>query len=300
MLPLIFLLIFGSVSLVSWQLLRPREDVVGRRLGVTPTIAQTGPRTPLPRRVARGLTRKLGRLAARLLPQNFVRDIDAWLVKANEPWPLVGFLGAWAASAVFGVLMVIWFATSVENMTFLRLFVIAMTILPLFGLLPFMILRRRAINRQQKIIRSLPDALDLLVTCVEAGMGIDAAIALVVEKTDGPLSETFSRYLKEVGLGLSRRAALTRISERTGVPQLMGLAAAINQGEELGTPLADVLRLQSEDLRADRRERAQSAAQRAPVLMTIPLVVCFMPAMGAVVVVPSILNLVRFTQGIGN
>ena len=300
MLPLIFLLIFGSVSLVSWQLLRPREDVVGRRLGVAPAVSQSAPRDPLLRRVLRGFAGKLGRLSARLLPQNFVRDVDAWLIKANEPWPLAGFLGAWAASAVTGVLFIAWIATSVENLTFLRFLVLAMAILPLFGLLPFMILRRRALSRQRAIIRALPDALDLLVTCVEAGMGIDAAIAMVVEKTDGPLAETFSRYLKEVSLGLSRRAALARISERTGVSQLMGLAAAINQGEELGTPLADVLRLQSEDLRADRRERAQSAAQRAPVLMTIPLVVCFMPAMGAVVVVPSILNLVRFTQGIGN
>jgi tight adherence protein C len=73
----------------------------------------------------------------------------------------------------------------------------------------------------------------------------------------------------------------------------------VSQGEELGTPVADVLRRQAEDLRQDRRERAQSAAQRAPVLMTIPLVVCFMPAMAAVVIVPSILNLVRFTNSIG-
>jgi pilus assembly protein TadC len=298
MLPIIFLLIFGSVSLVAWQLLLPREDVVGRRLGVSGTTTQTAPRTPLPQRMARGLVRKLGRVAARLLPQNFVREIDVLLVKANEPWPLVGFLGAWAAFVVMGILLVLWFATSIEGITVVRLFVLAFAILPIFGLLPFMILRRRALNRQRAIIRSLPDALDLLVTCVEAGMGIDAAIALVVEKTEGPLSETFSQYLKEVGLGLSRRAALTRLSERTGVPQLMGLAAAINQGEELGTPLADVLRLQSEDLRADRRERAQTAAQRAPVLMTIPLVLCFMPAMGAVVVVPSILNLMDFVQGI--
>jgi tight adherence protein C len=298
MLPVIFLLIFGAVFLVSWQLLRPREDVVARRLGVAVSASQVAPRTPLPRRVARGVVRKLGRLAARLLPQNFVRDIDAWLVKANEPWPLIGFLGAWAASAAFGVLLVVWFATSVEDMTIPRLTFISVLILPMFCLLPFMILRRRALTRQRAIIRSLPDALDLLVTCVEAGMGIDAAMAMVVDKTEGPLAETFSQYLREVSLGLSRRAALTRLSDRTGVPQLMGLAAAINQGEELGTPLADVLRLQSEDLRADRRERAQSAAQRAPVLMTIPLVLCFMPAMGAVVVVPSILNLMDFVQGI--
>ena len=300
MLLIIFVLTFASVSLLSMVLFRPKEDVVGRRLGVVEARTVGAPRESLIRRSVFGAASRVGHTAAHVLPQNLVRDVEAMLVKANEPWPLAGFLGAWALSAAMGVFLLLWVSVNVENMTVLRFITLAAIFLPLFFLMPLMILRRRMINRQRAIVRSLPDALDLLVTSVEAGMGIDSAIAMVVEKTDGPLSECFSQYLKEVGLGMSRRAALVRVSNRTGVPQFIGLAAAINQGEELGTPLGDVLRVQAEDLRMDRKERAESAAQRAPVLMTIPLVVCFMPAMGAVVVVPSILNLIRFTQTIGD
>lgn len=299
MLGVIFVLVFATVSLVSWLVLRPRPDPVARRLGVPQPGSAAKPRENLGRRMVLGLGTRLGHAAARILPQNFIRSIDRMLIQANEPWPLVGFLGMWALSAISGVVLVAYIGANASNMTGTRLFALCVIFLPSFSLMPYVILRRKVINRQRQIVRGLPDALDLLVTCVEAGMGVDAAFAMVVEKSQGPLAETFARYLKEAGLGISRRQALTTVSERTGVPQLIGLAAAVSQGEELGTPIADVLRLQAEDLRADRRERAQSAAQRAPVLMTIPLVVCFMPAMAAVVIVPSVLNLVRFTESIG-
>jgi tight adherence protein C len=299
MLTLIFLLVFGCVSLVAWLVFRPVTDDIGRRLGVSAPVPVSAPRENLIRRTVLGFSRRLGRTAARLLPQNFVTEIERKLVQANEPWPLVGFLGAWAASALFGLLLVLYISASAKDMTFARFFTLAVALLPTFSVLPYIVLRRKVINRQRAIVQGLPDALDLLVTCVEAGMAIDAAFAMVVEKTDGPLAETLSLYLKQAGMGLGRRSALVDVSERTGVPQLIGLASAVSQGEELGTPVADVLRRQAEDLRQDRRERAQSAAQRAPVLMTIPLVVCFMPAMAAVVIVPSILNLVRFTNSIG-
>jgi tight adherence protein C len=141
--------------------------------------------------------------------------------------------------------------------------------------------------------------MDLLSTSVEAGLGVDAAFALVTQKTSGPLTEAFALYLRQVGLGRGRQDALVYVAERTGVPDLIGIANTVNQGEELGTPLGDVLRRQAEDLRAARRQRAQIAAQRAPVLMTIPMALCFLPAMGAVVVVPSILTLFRFVGDLG-
>jgi tight adherence protein C len=299
MLFIIFVLVLSAVTLASWELLRPKVDLVGDRLGTTSRRVSTAPRESLVRRVARGTGTRLGRTFGRLLPQNFVRGVDRMLVMANEPWPLVGFLGAWAASTFAGLLLVVYIAAVKEGITALQVGTLAVALLPAFALLPYMVLRRRVINRQRAVVRALPDALDLLVTCVEAGMGVDAAFATVVDKTAGPLAESLSQYLKQAALGLSRREALRRVSERTGVAEFIGLSAAVSQGEDLGTPVADVLRLQAEDLRLARRERAHAAAQRAPVLMTIPLVVCFMPAMAAVVIVPSILNLVRFTGTIG-
>jgi tight adherence protein C len=106
--------------------------------------------------------------------------------------------------------------------------------------------------------------------------------------------------LRQASLGRSRAEALVSVAEKTGVQDFITLAAAINQGEELGTSLGDVLRRQAEDLRALRAQRAREQAQKMPVWMTIPLVFCFLPAMGAVIVVPSILNLIDFATGLGD
>src|SRR5689334_13170095 len=105
MLTLIFLLVFAAVSLVSWLVFRPVTDDVSRRLGIAGATPVSAPRENLIRRTVFGLGRRIGRVAARFLPQNFVTEIERKLIQANEPWPLVGFLGAWAASAAFGILL---------------------------------------------------------------------------------------------------------------------------------------------------------------------------------------------------
>ena len=298
MLFVIFLLVFGAVSSSAWVLLSHRDDAVPRRLGIHDEPRQRASRGGPRAFPGRSFGRMRSRLPA-LLPARFVSRIRRMLIMANEPWSLGGFLTAWAAVFLFGLLFVVYLA-AVRGLTGAQVFTLSIAVLPAAVMLPYAILRRRVINRQTAIIRALPDGLDLLITCVEAGMATDAAFATVVAKTEGPLAETFSYYLKQAGLGLSRRQALTDVSERTGVQQLIALATSVSRGEELGTSLGDVLRLQAEDLRAERRARAHAAAQRAPVLMTIPLVICFMPAMAAVVIVPSILNLIRFTGTIGN
>ncbi|MBI2764674.1 MAG: type II secretion system F family protein [Chloroflexi bacterium] len=302
MLPLVFVLVFGTVSLAAWEWLRPKENVIARR------IAGDGPALTEERRLSgslmsRSIAPALGRLGTRistLLPRNFVRSVDRMLQMADQPWSLGGFLTAWAAVVVAGGALFAWLVIARAEMTPLQMMVLGIGLLPFPALLPYAVLRRRVKNRQQSITRALPDAMDLLVTCVEAGMGVDAAFGLVTERTKGPLAATFALYLRQVGLGRSRREALAFVADRTGVPDLVGLAASIVQGEELGTSMGDVLRRQSEEIRALRAQRARERAQRAPVLMTLPLVIFFLPAMGAVIVVPSIINLVDFVQNLGS
>jgi tight adherence protein C len=301
MLALVFLFVFGTVSLFAWELLRPKENVVSRRL------LSDGPVLTRERRLSGSfasrnvspMLRRTGQRIGNVLPQNFVRSVDHMLEMANEPWSLPGFLLSWALVAVGGMGLFAWVITSSDSITPLQVIVLAIGLLPFPLLIPYSVLRRRVKNRQGRIVRALPDAMDLLVTCVEAGMGVDAAFGLVTERTAGPLSETFALYLRQVGLGRSRRDALAYVAHRTGVQDLVGLASSIIQGEELGTSMGDVLRRQSEDLRALRAQRARERAQRAPVLMTLPLVMFFLPAMGAVIVVPSIIHLVDFVQGLG-
>lgn len=300
MLPFVAVFVFGSVALGAWELLRVKENAIARRIGADrPALTRErrlsgsfGSRTLYPS------LRNTGRRLAALLPQNFVHSVEMKLHMADDPWTLSGFLTTWAIAVGSGIALFAWLATA-GGMTPLQMMTIGIGILPFPALVPYAVLRRRVKNRQGAITRALPDAMDLLVTCVEAGMGVDAAFAMVAERTDGPLSATFALYLRQVGLGRSRREALTFVANRTGVQDLVGLAASVVQGEELGTSMGDVLRRQSEDIRALRAQRARERAQRAPVLMTIPLVLFFMPAMGAIIVVPSIINLVRFISDLG-
>ena len=207
--------------------------------------------------------------------------------------------GTWAAVVLGSVLLILYAAAVQTIFTGLQLMVVSAFALFFICITPYAVVRGRARRRQRAIVRALPDGLDLLVTCVEAGMGADAAFATVAERTEGPLSQTFARYLSDVGLGRSRREALQAAADRTGVDDLIGLAVSINRAEDLGTTLGDVLGRQAKDLREIRRTRAQEAAQKAPVKMTIPLALCFLPAMGAVVVVPSIINLANYFGTIG-
>ena len=295
---LVGLLVFTSVSLVAYQAMRPRSNTVARRAGGADPAVSASDRTRggIGQRLFKPFALRWGHRISLLLPQNFVRGVDRMLVQSAQPWSLAGFLFIWAASAglCFGLFYYVAISSAASPGQSLLL---GALILPIGSVLPYALLRNKVKRRQKLIVRSLPDAMDLLVTSVEAGLGIDAAFALVAEKTSGPLSETVTTYLRAVGFGRSRREALQEAADNTGVTQLMSIAYAVNQAEQLGTTLGDVLRVQAEDLRIARRQRAETAAQRAPVLMTIPLVSCFLPAMGAVVLVPSVLNLINFVGG---
>jgi tight adherence protein C len=278
---------------------------VGRRIapadqaGQAPSFNSRRTEGGLRRRVIGPGLASTGHLLSRLLPQNWIRGVNRMLVMADEPWSLPGFLGVWALSTGVGLAAVSYFISVTPKTPSLQRMLIAGLIMTFAAVLPYARLRNMVRKRRKAIIRALPDAMDLLTTSVEAGLGVDASFAMVTEKTEGPLSETFALYLRQVGLGRARQDALIYVAMRTGVPDLIGIAHSVNQGEELGTPLGDVLRQQAEELRLLRRQRAYIAAQRAPVLMTIPMALCFLPAMAAVIIVPSILSLMEFVGGLG-
>lgn len=302
MLLIVGLLSFAAVSLLAYELLRPRSSAIVRRI----REAVDGHPSTDDRIQGSAVSRVVGPVAAswgrrisRVLPLNVVRGIERMLVMSDQPWSLPAFLCAWAASIGLSVLFFVWVVGQAVDLTAVQTVVWAALSLPFGAMLPYAYLRSKVMRRQKAIVRSLPDAMDLLVTTIEAGLSVDAAFALVAEKTTGPLADVLSAYLRAVGFGRSRRAALEDVARRSGVQQLLGIAHAVSQSEQLGSTVGDVLRVYADDLRVARRQRAETAAQRAPVLMTIPLVTCFLPAIGAVVLVPSILNIVKFVGGVG-
>jgi tight adherence protein C len=137
----------------------------------------------------------------------------------------------------------------------------------------------------------MPDALDLITVCVEAGLGLDAALARVVEKSSGPLADELSQTLREVVMGRRRREALIDMAGRTGVEELITFINAIVQAEQLGVSVAQVLRVQAEQIRTRRRQRAELTAREAPIKMLFPLVLFIFPAFMVVILGPAVIRI---------
>lgn len=151
--------------------------------------------------------------------------------------------------------------------------------------------RSRISERERRIERALPSALDLITVCMEAGLAFDAGLAKVVEKTRGPLAEEFARALQEMQLGKPRREALRDLARRTAVRDLASFVAAISQADQMGISLAPVMRSQADEVRVRRRQRAEEQAMQAAIKMLFPLIFCILPAMVLVVLGPAFVTL---------
>jgi len=151
-------------------------------------------------------------------------------------------------------------------------------------------------KRQDGILKALPDALDLLTICVEAGLGLDQAMGKVYEKWDNDLAVAFGRVIQEIALGKMRRDALRDMAKSMDVPDVTSFAAAIIQADQLGVSMAKILRIQSDQMRVKRRQRAQEKAHQAPVKMMIPMVFLVFPSLFLVLLGPSLILIVRQNQ----
>ena len=157
--------------------------------------------------------------------------------------------------------------------------------------LPDVLLFNAGQKRQAKLQVALPDALDMLTICVEAGLGFDAALAQVARNTEGPLAAEFARVLQEMQIGKSRSQALRALGDRTTVPEARAFVSALVQAGDLGIPVARVLREQAKEMRVRRRQRAEGRAQQVPVKITFPLILCLFPALLVIVVGPGVIQI---------
>lgn len=207
---------------------------------------------------------------------------DGWTIERVQAGKVIGaitlFLISLALTAVMGVGFPLHY-----------LLVGGATLVGWFG--PNLYLYQRVHDRSKLIQRELPDAIDLLTISVESGLAFDAAIQQVARNTQGPLAEEFSRVLREMQIGQGRAQALRGLADRSNVDDLRSFVTAMVQADSFGIPIANVLRIQSHEMRTKRRQRAEEQAQKVPVKITIPLIFCILPCLFIAVMGPAVIHI---------
>jgi tight adherence protein C len=287
---LVFAAIFLLVMSLSSQTANPMDARVaairGENFGSEYLMGNKEGTEPLKARLLGPMAAQLGASMQKMLPVHWVKGIERRLVMAGEPTTVAGFLigSAMAEGAlILFALTIISSSGGIGGMT--TIMVGGIGFIGLIG--PKIWLDNRVRHRQKSVLKSLPDAFDLITTCVEAGLGLEAALARVAEKVEGPFGEELIVMLHEVSLGRLRREAMKDLGQRVGVPDLTAFINAVIQAESMGTSIAAVLRVQADQMRMKRRQRAEQQAQAAPIKMMFPLVLCIFPCMFLVILGPA-------------
>jgi tight adherence protein C len=245
---------------------------------------------PFSQRVLRPILEGLATFVTRFAPANAVESTRHKLELAGRPnnWGPTEFAGIRVLAA--GMLAVLAFLMlTISGQPFMRRVAGTVMGLVLGYLLPSLWLGSKIRRRQDEVVKALPDALDLLTICVEAGLGFDAAMHRVSEKWDNELSRAFNRVIQEIRLGKLRREALREMDHNLEVPDVTSFVAAVIQADQLGVSMSKVMRIQSEQMRIKRRQRAEEKAHQAPVKMLFPMVFLIFPAIYIVLLGPAVL-----------
>lgn len=289
----------GGLAVAVYVLVneRSRLDVVERTLGAAPE-------SDIRRRIRRDETSQVSPMQARFLkaaPAFWADDAKTLekLVQAGYDGPSAPLIYSFARVVSTGGLPLLVLLLGPKN----SFFQVVMTVIGavLIGfILPVYYLTRAVRVRQQKIRRSLPDTLDLLVVCVEAGISLDAAILRVAKELVAVHPELAGELMvvnRRTNAGVTREEALRGLWERTGVEEVRTLIASLIQSEKWGSSSSRVLRVSAETLRRKRRQSAERRAATAPVKMVIPLGLLIFPAMFIVILGPAVLNIAAAMRG---
>lgn len=304
MLALIIICTFGCIALavMSVYLLsaRPASVVTARLESMDPSVAfiEDNPVTMMAERVAEPINRIIPISATEALKihkqllQAGYRSPDAATIFRSIQIILIVAL----PSSIFSICYVL--QRPVSN------FVIWGLVTAAIGFyLPRLVLRSKIANRQQRITWGLADALDLLVICVEAGLGLNAALVRVgqeLKSVHPEIYEEFELVNLEIRVGRSRDEALRNLAERTGVDDLRSFVALMIQADRFGSSIGRAVRVFSDSLRTKRRQRAEQAAQKATLKLLFPLTVFLFPTIILIILSPAILNLIdMFSGGVG-
>jgi len=256
-------------------------------------------RVPFAERIVGPLTERFVGAGRRLTPDERVDRIRRRLNLAGNPdgWDVDRVLGLKALGLLAGVLLGIPVPPLLgAGVRGVFLTTTTLGLLGWFG--PTMWIYQVGYDRTEQIRRELPDALDLLTISVEAGLAFDAALAQVARNSDGPLGKELFRVLQEMQIGTGRIDALRALAERTDVEELRIFVGAMVQADTFGIPIANVLRVQSKEMRIKRSQRAEEKAQQVPVKILFPLIFCILPTLFIVVMGPAGIKIFQQFRGL--
>jgi tight adherence protein C len=297
---LFWLLIVATLALAVgyfvWNAMHPRqlasiEDRLTSFAERPRTLEELELEQPFLDRAIKPIVNAFLTLFGKLSPAKEAERVKLNLMYAGNPGGMTAaqFIGlrALAGISMLVISLLLFFVISPQDTPASAL--LYTVVLTMLGYLtPTMWLGQKIRARKTELMRALPDAIDLLTVCVEAGLGLDLAMTRVAEKWDKTLSLEFQKVVSEIKVGKARREALREMGRRTGVPEVNTFIASLVQAEQLGVSIAKVLRIQSDQMRIRRRQIAEEKARRAPVLMLLPLAFLIFPAIYIIILGPSV------------
>ncbi len=274
---------------------RPADEVEARLVeygGRPLTLEEIELSQPFSQRVLVPMVQASAQFMARFTPQRTLEATRHKLELAGNPnnWSAAEFLGIRGLVALLLAALVFFLTLLLKTEPIKRLLFLAVVAM-LGYFLPTIWLGSRIRRRKDEIIKTLPDALDLLTISVEAGLPFDGAMQRVADKWDNEISRGFQRMLTELRVGKSRRDALRDMADRMDVPDVTSFVAALIQADQLGISIAKVLRIQSEQMRIKRRQRAEEKAHQAPIKMLLPMTFLIFPTILIIILGPAALIL---------
>lgn len=247
-------------------------------------------------RVGRQLMGDIGGLGRRFTPTGYIEKVRHKFVMAgrDSTAEVDRFLASRVLSLVAVPLILVFFFVwnPLEFTGMTRLLIVGL-LLMVIVMGPEAKLNRAVQSRQTAILQDLPDVLDLLTISVEAGLGFEQALDRTIATVPGPLSTEFARMLGETRAGSSRADAMRAMDARIDITEVRSFVLAILQADTFGVSIGRVLRAQADEMRIRRRQRAQEQAQKAPVKMLIPMVLCIFPALFVVILVPAMIQITQ-------
>jgi tight adherence protein C len=251
---------------------------------------------PFAERVILPIARKLGEVAIRFTPQNWLNSVSRKLELAGsssklDPSTFLTF--QFGAAIGFGVIAIVASIFLLKETSLGMKFLLCLVAVVFGFMFPSIDLSSKIKKRQKSIRLSMPDALDLLTICVEAGLGFEAAMVKVAEKWESPLSQAFARVIQEVQVGKTRRDALRDMANNIDISEMTSFVATIIQSEVLGVSMAKVLRIQSDQMRVRRRQLAEEEAHKAPIKMLIPMVLLTFPSLLIILMTPAVISILQ-------